>query len=116
MFSNRKVLEFRNKENKMSIVVYPVPRTELFRVVRGISIKDQSSITDKNKTLDDIKQLWVDSVVNEYECVYNELFENGILDCLPPQSLELLRKQKEDPAPKEEENIKYEITDVLTEN
>lgn len=93
MFSNRKILEFRDNDMKKSISVYPIPRTNTFKVVRGISIKDQMGTTELNKTAEEIKQLWIDSIVNGYTCIHNEMFENGLLDCLPNESIEIMKKQ-----------------------
>lgn len=82
------VLEFKetgmflNGNKRIIVKATSVPET--FKVIKGITNNNQITSTSK-VTLQDVKQLWIDSIVNGYECVTNLLFPRGILDCVPPE-------------------------------
>jgi hypothetical protein len=88
--SNNCVLEFvENNEMKRKIRVFSTEVQGTFKVIKGITSKNQvvdlQLMSEKG-----LKQLWIDSVVNGYECVRNEIFIRGILDCFPEESLKML--------------------------
>jgi len=82
------VLEF--KENNFflglnrTITVWATIHTDKFKVQRGITANNQL-INTEIYDVAGIKQLWIDSVVNGYNCVKNEIFPRGILDCVPEE-------------------------------
>lgn len=98
--ANNVVLEFiENNEMKRKIKVFSTEKDDVYKVLRGLSAKNQV-VDMKLMSGEELKQLWIDSVVNGFECVKNELFMRGILDCLPEESLKLLSQ----PVPKFIEN------------
>lgn len=98
--ANNVVLEFvENNEMKRKIKVFSTELDDTYKVYRGLSAKNQV-VDMKIMSGEDLKQLWIDSVCNGFECVKNELFMRGILDCLPEESLKLLSQ----PVPKFIEN------------
>lgn len=82
------VLEF--KENNFflglnrKITVWSTIHPDKFKVQRGITANNQL-INTEIYDVAGIKQLWIDSVVNGYDCVKNEIFPRGILDCVPEE-------------------------------
>lgn len=77
------VLEFlEQNEMRRRIKVISTDEEDKFKVIRGLSAKNQVfDVTYMTGT--ELKQLWIDSVVNGFECVKNEIFMRGIKDCLP---------------------------------
>jgi hypothetical protein len=98
--ANNCVLEFvENNDMKRKIKVFSTEVQGTFKVIKGLSAKNQ--VLDRQlMTEKGLKQLWIDSVVNGYECVKNEIFMRGIIDCLPEESL----KQLSAPVPRFVEN------------
>ncbi len=82
------VLEF--KENNFflglnrKITVWSTLTPDKFKVQRGISANNQL-INTEIMDVAGIKQLWIDSVVNGFDCIRNEVFPRGILDCVPEE-------------------------------
>jgi hypothetical protein len=96
------VLDFiEQNEMKRRIKVISTEDEDRFKVIRGLSAKNQVVDTTYMSGTE-LKQLWIDSVVNGYECVKNEIFMRGIKDCFP------------EPKPTEEEIIKEELEINLT--
>jgi hypothetical protein len=77
------VLDFMElNEMKRRIKVVSTEDEDRFKVIRGLSARNQ--IVDVSyMTGNELKQLWIDSVVNGFECVKNEIFMRGIKDCFP---------------------------------
>ena len=86
--SDNIVLDFMElDEMKRRIKVLSTDEEDKFKVIRGLNAKNQ--IVDVTyMTTSELKQLWIDSVVNGYECVKNEIFMRGIKDCLPEPKME----------------------------
>ena len=97
--ANNCVLEFVERGDNKKIKVFSTEIENVFKVVRGIAAKNQM-VSSSLAAEPELKQLWIDSVVNGYECVKNEIFMRGILDCLPEESLKLLSQ----PVPRFVEN------------
>lgn len=90
--SNNCVLEFiETSDLRRCIKVFSTELDDVFKVVRGMNAKNQI-VDTKMMGITELKQLWIDSVVNGYECVRNEIFMRGILDCLPVESMQMLEK------------------------
>jgi hypothetical protein len=106
--SNNCVLEFiETNEMRRSIKVFSTEKDDVFKVVRGMNAKNQV-VDTKMMGVEEIKQLWIDSVVNGYECVRNEIFMRGILDCLPAESVKMLEEGVVIPRYTENEPISVE--------
>jgi len=82
-FADNIVLEFKDIEGKKNVYVYSTGDRDNFRVVRGISAKNQQFITTHSNR-EELKGLWIDCVVNGYIVVSNKVFPKGVKDCLPP--------------------------------
>jgi len=94
------VLEFKeNTDLRRKILVYSTEDPDRFKIVRGLNAENHLHHTSYGGVAD-VKAVWVDSVVNGFRCVKNEIFPKGVKDCLPP--------------PKEESEIK-KIYDGMVE-
>jgi len=88
---NNKVLVFKeNTDLRRSIEVFSTEDPTLFKVVRGLNARNQCVETRHNVDIAELKRLWIDSIVNDYTCVVNELFPKGIKDCMPLKLLEVV--------------------------
>lgn len=106
--ANNCVLDFiETSDLRRRIKVFSTELDDVFKVVRGMNAKNQIIDTEM-MGLKDIKQLWIDSVVNGYECVKNEIFMRGILDCLPTESIKMLEEGVTIPRYTENEAISIE--------
>lgn len=84
--ANNKVLCFKETGDlRRSIEVWSTTDPKLFKVVRGLNANNQCIDTRHNVDIEELKRLWIDSEVNGYKCVANELFPRGILDCITPK-------------------------------
>ena len=84
-FADNLVLEFKeNTDLRRNIWVYTTEEKDSFRILRGISAKNQCGHTQLGATKQDLKTLWIDAVINGYVCVLNKVFPRGVKDCLPP--------------------------------
>ena len=88
-FADNLVLEFKDNDVKRNIFVYSTGEKDNFRVVKGISAKNQQFITSYCNR-EDLKGIWIDSVVNGYIVVSNKVFPKGAKDCLPPKRLDIV--------------------------
>ena len=88
-FADNVVLEFKDPEIKKNVYVYSTGDKDRFRVVRGISAKNHQFITTYSNRAE-LKSLWIDCVVNGYVVVSNKVFPKGIMECLPPKSLNIV--------------------------
>jgi len=70
-----------------------------FKIVRGLNAENHLHHTSYGGVAE-VKAVWIDSVVNGFRCVKNEIFQKGVKDCLPP--------------PKEESEVK-KIYDGMVE-
>lgn len=81
-FAGNRVLVFKHSEDKKTIVVTGTGELDRFKVVKGLSPKDH--ITDVSyATRDELKSVFIDALVMGYELITNQLFEKGIIDCMP---------------------------------
>lgn len=91
------VLDFiETNDMRRRIKVISTEDENRFKVIRGLNARNQVIDTTYMNT-SELKQLWIDSVVNGYECMKNEIFMRGIKDCLP------------EPDPSKEEEDKKEL-------
>jgi hypothetical protein len=94
------VLEFKeNTDLRRKILVYSTEDPDRFKIVRGLNAENHLHHTSYGGVAE-VKALWIDSVVNGFRCVKNEIFQKGVNDCLPP--------------PKEESEVK-KIYDGMVE-
>jgi hypothetical protein len=94
------VLEFKeNTDLRRKILVYSTEDPDRFKIVRGLNAENHLHHTSYGGVAE-VKALWIDSVVNGFRCVKNEIFQKGVKDCLPP--------------PKEESEVK-KIYDGMVE-
>lgn len=78
------VLEFKeNTDLRRKILVYSTEDPDRFKIVRGLNAENHLHHTSYGGVAD-VKALWIDSVVNGFRCVKNEIFQRGVKDCLPP--------------------------------
>jgi hypothetical protein len=92
-FAGNRVIAFKHSEDKKTIVVTGTGEPDRYKVVRGLSARDH--ITDtRYMTRDELKEVFVDALIMGYDLITNQLFEKGVLDCLPPQSLKILQDTK----------------------
>lgn len=81
-FAGNRVLAFKHIEDKKTIVVTGTGEPDHFKVVKGLTPRDH--ITDTTyATRDELKSIFIDAVVMGYELITNQLFEKGIMDCIP---------------------------------
>lgn len=87
-FPNNLVLQF-DQLNKLSnnkkILVFSTKDEMKFKVEYNFK---NSEVLD----LQQIKQLWVDSIVNSFVCSKNEIFSEGFLDCVSEEVREQMIK------------------------
>jgi len=77
------VLEFKeNTDLRRKILVYSTEDPDRFKIVRGLNAENHLHHTSYGGVAE-VKAVWVDSVVNGFRCVKNELFWKGVKDCLP---------------------------------
>jgi len=88
-FADNLILEFKDRDIKRDLFVYSTGEKDRFKVVKGISAKNQQFITSYCNR-EDLKGIWVDCVVNGYVVVSNKVFPRGIKDCLPPRPLDIV--------------------------
>jgi len=94
------VLEFKeNTDLRRKILVYSTEDPDRFKIVRGLNAENHLHHTSYGGVAE-VKAVWIDSVVNGFRCVKNEIFQKGVKDCLPP--------------PKEESEVK-KIYDGMVE-
>jgi hypothetical protein len=78
------VLEFKeNTDLRRKVLVYSTEDPDRFKIVRGLNAENHLHHTSYGGVAD-VKTLWIDSVVNGFRCVKNEIFPKGVKDCLPP--------------------------------
>lgn len=78
------VLEFKeNTDLRRKVLVYSTEDPDRFKIVRGLNAENHLHHTSYGGVAD-VKALWIDSVVNGFRCVKNEIFQRGVKDCLPP--------------------------------
>jgi len=79
------VLEFKEREEPLSsrrrIQVYSTVDEDRFKVINGLSAKNQMSDTTY-VPYSQLKNVWVDAVVNGFDIVKNDVFEGGIAEVL----------------------------------
>jgi hypothetical protein len=85
--ANNLVLQFKCFSSNRSINVFSTDEEDRYKIVRGITPRNQ--ITDTSYgNLENIKQLYIDSIVNEYELTHNLLFKRGIMDVFPQEVID----------------------------
>lgn len=78
------VLEFKeNTDLRRKILVYSTEDPDRFKIVRGLNAENHLHHTSYGGVAE-VKAVWIDSVVNGFRCVKNEIFQRGVKDCLPP--------------------------------
>jgi hypothetical protein len=78
------VLEFKeNTDLRRKILVYSTEDPDRFKIVRGLNAENHLHHTSYGGVAE-VKAVWIDSVVNGFRCVKNEIFQKGVKDCLPP--------------------------------
>lgn len=107
MMKHKRAILFRDPELRKTISVYPDASGNTYKVLRGMNVKDQIVNTELKKTIDEIKQLWIDSVINGFVVEENTLFPNGIMDCLLPETIKILEEKIEEQ--EKAKNIVYDI-------
>jgi hypothetical protein len=77
------VLQFREmNDSRKTITVKSTDDPKRYKVYRGlISCNHVNHISYMD--IEELKVLWIDSIVNGYECVKNEIFMRGMKDVLP---------------------------------
>lgn len=98
------VLEFKeNTDLRRKILVYSTEDPDRFKIVRGLNAENHLQHTVYGG-VSDIKTLWIDSIVNGFRCIKNEVFPRGVKDCLPPPKEE----KKEDSDEETKIKVVYE--------
>jgi hypothetical protein len=85
IYADNLVLEFKEREEALSsrrtIKVYTTGNPDSYKVINGLSAKNQlrdTTYVPHNQ----LKNVWIDAVVNGYVLVKNEVFEGGIKEVL----------------------------------
>jgi hypothetical protein len=82
------VLEFIELNDlRRKCIVKSTADPNRFRVSRGLSALNHV-VNTTFMTLEEVKGLYVDMIVNNFECVKNEIFMRGLLSCVPEKQLE----------------------------
>jgi len=79
------VLDFKEREEALSsrrrIQVYTTANADRFKVISGLSAKNH--LNDVSYVpYSQLKNVWVDAVVNGFDIVRNDIFEGGISEVL----------------------------------
>lgn len=85
--ANNLVLQFKCFSSNRSINVFSTEEEDRYKIVKGITPRNQVSHTEYGN-LEDLKQLWIDSVVNEYELTHNLIFKKGVYDCFSQEVID----------------------------
>ena len=85
--ANNLVLQFKCFSSNRTISVFTTLEEDKYKIIRGITPRNQVSHTEYGN-LEDLKQLWINSVCNEYELTHNLLFKKGIYDCFPQEVID----------------------------
>jgi len=103
--ANNLVLQFKCFSSNRTISVFTTPEEDKYKIIRGITPRNQ--ITDTSYgNLEDLKQLWINSVCNEYDLTINLIFKKGVYDCFPKETLEYFSQERK---------YKYDENDDLVE-
>lgn len=77
------VLQFQElTDSRRVITVKSTDDPQRYKVIQGVTACNHV-IDISYMNVDELKYLWIDSIVNNFACVKNELFMRGIKDCLP---------------------------------
>ena len=104
--SGRLVLEFKERlEMKRTIKVFTIDSdAEKFKVVKGLNTLNHiENVTFVTK--EELKTLWVDAVVNQYDNTLNLVFRGGIKECIES----IIKRRKDFPTQEKD------IPDVVQE-
>lgn len=80
MFAGSLVLKFTDYSNFMNIVVFATETEDRFKVVNDLC--SRGNVTDVSYVnREQLKNLWINSIINGYVIAENRIFPAGILDC-----------------------------------
>ena len=91
--ANNLVLQFKCFSSNRTISVFSTVEEDKYKIIRGITPRNQVSHTEYGN-LENLKQLWIDSVCNEYELTHNLIFKKGVYDCFPKETIEYFSKER----------------------
>jgi hypothetical protein len=74
------VLEFKNPDG-LKILVISTGNFNNYKIVKGLILLNRV-VNVSYLNLEQVKHLYIDSIVNGFQCYKNELLINGIKDCL----------------------------------
>lgn len=116
-FADNLVLHLERE--KRSLKIYTTEERGKFKIVNGLSVYD-SVIDTKFINERELKQLFVDSCINQYELKQNMIFKKGLLGIAKELAIERQEKLKleeqaqssDEPFSQVEENKALEISSV----
>ena len=85
--ANNLVLQFKCFSSNRTINVFSTDEEDRYKIVSGITPRNQVSHTEYGN-LEDLKRLYIDSIVNEYKLSHNLIFKKGIMDAFPKEVID----------------------------